>query len=214
MEIVENGVSVAQSDSYNPVTKEAIARTPAHGNNKASTTVIQGGGSRSSGIGLMVTVVDDACYAHDLPEELNINPEDMENHKNQSTVQRQRVLPQQKKTLIIAKNVKQQRDITNRLDDFNITETMKEECKGKRVFFTTVDVHSEEEFESENHTIPTRFMQKLGDEKSNRYIIPGFCTQQKVRTIKTWYLLSFFWFFSMDVKYLFQILVIIGLTVD
>jgi len=63
----ENGIKVKQEDFYHPITKEAILKTPAHGNNFATTMIFQSSKTRSTGSGLMVTAAGNECTINELP---------------------------------------------------------------------------------------------------------------------------------------------------
>ena len=63
----ENGLRVKQIDGYNPITKEAVLKTPSHGNNHKTTMIFQSGKQRTSGSGLMVTASGKECRVDDIP---------------------------------------------------------------------------------------------------------------------------------------------------
>ena len=69
----ENGELVKQKDFFHPGTKEAILKTPAHGNNKETTMIFQARnstrGRKSTGFGLMVTAFGGECHVNELNED-------------------------------------------------------------------------------------------------------------------------------------------------
>ena len=63
----EKGIKVKQVDAYNPITKEAVLKTPAHGKNQKTTMIFQSSIQRASGPGLMVTASGDECLINNIP---------------------------------------------------------------------------------------------------------------------------------------------------
>ena len=71
----ENGEWIQQEDFFHPVTREAVLKTPAHGDNHATTMILQKNKNSlkkrtAAGYGLMVTAAGDECHVNELPESL------------------------------------------------------------------------------------------------------------------------------------------------
>ena len=59
---------VKQTDHFHPITREAVLKTPAHGDNLPTTMIFQSSKQRSTEFGLMVTTSGNECHVNRLPE--------------------------------------------------------------------------------------------------------------------------------------------------
>ena len=59
---------VKQTDYFHPITREAVLKTPAHGDNLPTTMIFQSSKQRSTELGLMVTTSGNECHVNRLPE--------------------------------------------------------------------------------------------------------------------------------------------------
>ena len=59
---------VKQTDHFHPITREAVLKTPAHGDNHPTTMIFQSSKQRSTEFGLMVTTSGNECHVNRLPE--------------------------------------------------------------------------------------------------------------------------------------------------
>lgn len=132
----ENGITVTQEDYFHPVTKEAILKTPAHGNNFATTMIFQSSKKRSGEGGLMVTAAGDECTINVLPAELGIDPEHMvveQNTTNRSFFKRKTRTDDSKSYFVLRHATNTYVNPSN--NTLYLTETMKEACENKTIFY-------------------------------------------------------------------------------
>ena len=59
---------VKQTDYFHPITREAILKTPAHGDNHPTTMIFRRRKQKSTDSGLMVTTSGNECHVNPLPE--------------------------------------------------------------------------------------------------------------------------------------------------
>ena len=64
----EGDHKVKQTDHFHPITREAVLKTPAHGDNHPTTMIFQSSKQRSTEFGLMVTTSGNECHVNRLPE--------------------------------------------------------------------------------------------------------------------------------------------------
>merc|ERR1712110_1233684 len=129
----ENGIKVLQEDFYHHITKEAILKTPAHGKNLATTMIFQSSKARSGGGGIMVTAVGDDCVINNLPEELGIDPEHMILRKR--STHKRKTRQSISKDSFVLKHLTSRTQVNPDDEDLRLTETMKDACRGKVVFY-------------------------------------------------------------------------------
>ena len=78
-EYSENGVTYTQQHLYNPDTKEAIIRVPAHGDYGDNSYIVLGNDADHIHAGKMMSIENNTCELHDLP--MDFHPQDFEKGK-------------------------------------------------------------------------------------------------------------------------------------
>lgn len=139
----ENGIKVLQEDFYHHITKEAILKTPAHGNNLATTMIFQSSKARSGAGGLMVTAAGEECVINELPEELGVDPEHMIVEQSQRSSHKRKTRQSSSKSYYVLRHVTSTQ-VNPSNETLPLTETMKDACKGKTVFYNNEHLVVEE----------------------------------------------------------------------
>jgi len=137
----ENGRKFKQHDSYNSEKKEAVITVEAHGDFMATKFIMKGRSSESAVAGKMVVSSESVCSLEDIPAD--INPEDMilEVRNEQVTHETEEVKMYQIRS--------ETREATQEELE-NLSESMKNECAGKRVMVSSTKTIDETEFIARN----------------------------------------------------------------
>jgi len=138
----ENGTAFVQDHSYNHETKEAVINVPAHGNYGDNTFIMVGKNSNSPLAGKMMSVIGDQCTLHNKPEgvdseQLSTAVDVKKNVRSESDVEIRYIMKSN------------HTEITeNSQEYFQLPETMKSNCKGRKIFKADTEVLSEKSFKS------------------------------------------------------------------
>jgi len=136
--ISENGETFVQTDSYNPITREAKIMVPAHGDFEKTTYIMLGMSSDSRIAGKMIVSSRKSCSIEDIPAFINL--EDMMvdgSHKMIDTRRQVKVKQYQ-----VRANTRKATE-----EEYNdLTDSMKDECEGKSILVSTTEIIDENQF--------------------------------------------------------------------
>ena len=95
----------------------------------------------------MVTAVGSECYINVLPAEMEINTEDIMSEEARSD---EPINSDQVNTTYVTRSLHEAKIISDEVDnpEYELTDTMKEECKGKLILYSNiVELNSQEYFD-------------------------------------------------------------------
>jgi len=134
----ENGETFVQTDSYNPITREAKIMVPAHGDFEKTTYIMLGMSSDSRLAGKMIVSSGKSCSLEDIPAFIDVEGMMVDGNHQKIDARRQVEVKQYQ---VRANTWKASEEEYNEL-----TDSMKEECKGKSILVSTTEIIDEDQF--------------------------------------------------------------------